>query len=248
MGEQVVDITSRFSERILRFLERVEYRVARTPADKEAVFRLRYEAYIRNGLIQPSLDGQLHDECYDDGPNSWITTTFIDGELAGTTRVNLASDENGSLPCLGVFRDVIAPYLNAHRVIVELTRTAARLDLSGHYSELPYITLRPAFLAAEHFDADFAVATARAEHLAFFRRVFRFAPWCEFRDYPNVTAKIACLGSDFRADKAKVAARYPFFESTATEREALFGRLGETAAAPSGGMIPRYNFEVRAST
>ncbi len=246
MGEQIVDITSRFSDRILRFLERVKHHVARTPTEREAVFRLRYDAYIRNGLIESRADGQLYDENYDDGPNSWITTTFIDGELAGTTRVNLASSVNASLPCLGVFRDVVEPYLSANRVIVELTRTAARLDFSGLYPELPYITLRPAFLAAEHFDADFAVATARAEHLAFFRRIFRFVPWCEFRDYPNVTAKIACLGSDFRAGKARVAARYPFFRSTAAEREALYGPLGETAAAPTGGMRLNRDIEMRA--
>lgn len=197
-------------------------------------------------MIEPRLDRQLYDDNYDDGRNSWITTTFIDGELAGTTRVNLARGENASLPSLGVFRDVITPYLSANRTIVELTRTAARLDFSGLYPELPYITLRPAFLAAEHFDADFAVATARAEHLAFFRRIFRFIPWCEFRDYPNVTAKIACLGSDFRAGKARVAARYPFFRSTAAEREALFGPLGETAAAPADGMLPHRKFDARA--
>src|ERR1039458_4429011 len=109
MDAQIVHATSRFSDRVLRFLERVEHRVARTPAEREAAFRMRYDAYIKNGLIGPRDDGQMYDVDYDDDPKAWITTTYIDGELAGTTRVNLAVDENGNLPCLGVFRDVIAP-------------------------------------------------------------------------------------------------------------------------------------------
>jgi len=247
MDAHIVDVTSRFSERVLRFLERVEHRVARTAAEREAVLRLRYDAYISNDLIEARDDHQMYDVNYDDDPNAWITTTFIDGELAGTTRVNLAIDENGNLPCLGVFRDVIAPHLEAHRVIVELTRTAARLDFSGAFPELPYVTLRPAFLAAEYFDADFAVATARAEHLGFFRRIFRFEPWCEFRDYPGVTTKIACLGSDFRAGKERVEARYPFFRSTAAQREALFGPREGATAGRCRAAWEHAKFEARAS-
>ncbi|MGD1037749.1 MAG: hypothetical protein ABR878_11255 [Roseiarcus sp.] len=195
------------------------------------MYRLRYEAYIRNGLVEPRADGRLHDQRYDEAPDAWITTTFIDGELAATTRVNLGADENAILPSFAVYPDVIAPFLRAGRVIVESTRTAARLDLAGRFPELPYVTLRPAYLASEHFDADFVVATARAEHMAFFRRVFCFVPWCEPRDYPEFTAKVACMGADFHASQERIEARYPFFRSTAAEREALFGSLGDAADA-----------------
>jgi hypothetical protein len=75
------------------------------------------------------------------------------------------------------------------------------------------------------------VATARAEHLAFYRRVFHFEPWCEPRSYPNVTAKIACMGVDFHAFSAQVELRHPFFLSTQREREALFGTVGRPPAA-----------------
>jgi len=233
MDAQITGATSRFSDRILRFLERVKHRVVRTPAEREAVFRLRYEAYIRNGLIEPRADGRLHDQRYDEAPDARITMTFIDGELAGTTRVNLAADESAALPSLAVYPDVIAPRLRAGNVIAEFTRTAARLDFSKGYPELPYITLRPAYLAAEYFDVDFAVATARAEHVAFFRRVFCFDPWCELRDYPDFTAKVACMGADFRAVQERIEARYSFFRSTAAERAALFGPLVEAADASS---------------
>jgi hypothetical protein len=247
MDVQSADAKSRFSDRVVRFLERVEHRIARTPAEREAVYRMRYDAYVRNELIEPRADGQLHDERYDDAPNAWITTTFIDGELAATTRVHVAADESANLPALAVFSDVIAPHLRAGRVIVESTRTAARADFAGRFPELPYVTLRPAYLAAEHFDADFVIATARADHLAFFRRVFCLVPWCEPRDYPGVTVQISCMGADTRAVQERIEARYSFLRSTAAEREALFGSLARTADAICCAMPAHRGFEARAS-
>jgi hypothetical protein len=247
MGAPTAEATSRFSERILRFLERVEHRVARTPGEKEAVYRLRYEAYFRNRLIEPRADGRLYDEHYDDAPNCWITTTYIDGELAASARIHLAADESAILPSLAVFSDLIAPHLRAGRVIVDFTRAAARLEASRRHPELPYVALRPAYLSAEHFDADFAIATVRAEHIAFYRRVFHFVPWCEPRVYPDVTPKVACVGADMRVGKDQFEGRYPFFRSTQAEREALFGPLVEPTDASSRTVGGRGRFEAQAS-
>jgi hypothetical protein len=238
MAAEITEPVTRFSDRVIRFLDRVEHRIARTEAEKEEVFKLRYDAYIRNDLISEREDHQLRDCEYDYSNNSFVTTTYIDGELAGTTRVNVGVDVNAKLPCLGVFSDQVMPYLKAGKTVIELTRTAARLDFSGLYPELPYITLRPAFLAAEYFDADFAIATARAEHLAFFHRIFRFKPWCEPRDYPGVTTQIVCMGSDFRAGKNAVATRFPFFRSTPEERAKLFA-VEDATSEPAAPKAPR---------
>jgi N-acyl amino acid synthase FeeM len=215
---------SRFSDRVLRLLERVEHRCAVTSAEKEAVYRLRYEAYIREGLIEPRADGQLYDEALDDAPNAWITTTFIDGELASTVRVHVASDESGVLPALGSYSDLIMPHLKKRRVIIDLTRFAARIELARRFAGLPYVALRPTWQAMEYFETDFPLATVVEQHQAFYRRVFGFTPWCQPRDYPKFNFKVACMGLDFRAVKERVEARYPFFRSTRAEREALFGR------------------------
>ncbi|THD47720.1 MAG: hypothetical protein E7774_04025 [Bradyrhizobium sp.] len=230
MDAQTAETTSRFSDRLLRLLETVEHRVAKTPSDREAVFRLRYDAYLRNGLLDPRADGQLYDERYDDAPNAQITMTFLDGELAGTARVNVSVDGGVMLPCFNVYPDVVAPPLRAGRVIVEITRLAAQLTLSAAYPELAYFAVRPAYLAARHYKADYAVATPRAEHMAFYRRVFRFKPWCEPRDYPGLSAKFGCMGMDFQEDRERVEERYPIYRSTSAEREALFGPLDETHA------------------
>ena len=202
---------SRFSERVLQLLERAEHRCADTCTEKEAVYRLRYEVHMRQGLIEPRADGRLYDKALDDAPDAWIMTTFIDGELASTLRIHVAADENGALPSLGVFPDVIMPHLRLGCVIVDPTRPAARLEFARRFPQLPFVALRPAWLAAEYFEADFVIATVSEEHQAFYRRVFGYAPWCEPRDYPDVNCKTACMGLNFRAARAHVEARYPFF-------------------------------------
>lgn len=223
MQAQIVDPPSHFSDRVFRLLERIEYRIAKSSVEREAVFRLRYDAYLRNELLEPRADGQIFDQRYDNAANALITMTFLDGRLAGTTRVNLGAGENAILPSLHVYRDVIEPRLRAGRVLIETTRLAAQLDTSSAYPELAYLIMRPGYLAAEHFDADYAVASPRAEHMAFYRRVLCFVPWCEPRPYPGLTAKFACMGANFHENKARIEARYPFYRSTVEEREALFG-------------------------
>jgi hypothetical protein len=240
MRPQIAEATSRFSERLLRFLERIEHRVARSADERETVYRLRYQAYRRNGLMNERADGRLHDPKYDDAPNAWVTMTLIDGELAGTTRINVAEGDYSGLPAAHVYPDVMPARLVDRPVVVEFTRLAARLELSSAYPELAYMIMRPAYLAADHFDADLAVASPRAEHLAFYQRMFNGVTWCEPRPYPGLTAKFACMGAYFRANRERIEARYPFYRSSASEREALFG-----PTPPKRSMSRRTEFEPR---
>jgi hypothetical protein len=212
-----------FSDRVLRFLERVEHRIARADCEREAAFRLRHDAYVRNALMGPRPDRRLFDKRYDLAANAWITMTLVDGELAATSRLNLGIGEDSLLPCMAVYRDVIAPRLKAGLVILETTRLAANIRLSGSNPELAYVAMRPGFMAAVHFDIDLAVASPRLEHMAFYRRVLLFEQWCEPRPYPGLTAKFGCMGAEFHEARTRIEARYPFYRSTPIEREALFG-------------------------
>jgi hypothetical protein len=212
-----------FSDRVLRFLERVEHRIARTDGEREAAYQLRHDAYVRNDLMAPRADRRLFDTRYDVAPNAWITLTFLDGELAATTRLNLGIGEDSLLPSTAVYPDVIAPRLRAGFSILETTRLAADIRISGSNPELAYVAMRPGYMAAAHFDIDFAVASPRLEHMAFYRRVLLFSQWCEPRPYPGLTAKFGCMGADFHAAQARIEARYAFFKSEPAEREPLFG-------------------------
>jgi len=213
-----------FSNRVLKFMERVEHRIARTDSEREAAFRLRYDAYVRNGLMEARLDQRLFDSRYDLDVNAWVTLTFVDGELAATARLNLGAGERSVLPSIAVYPDVIVPKLRAGLVVLETTRFAANIEFSRSNPELAYVALRPSYMAAEHFDIDVAVASPRLEHMAFYRRTLQFVVWCEPRPYPGLTAQFGCMGMDFQGMRERVEARYPFYKSTPIEREALFGR------------------------
>jgi hypothetical protein len=210
----------------LRFLERVEHRIARTDCEREACFQLRHDAYVRNDLMGPRPDRRLFDKRYDSAANASITMTFVDGELAATTRLNRGIGLDSVLPSMAVYPDVIAPRLKAGCVILETTRLAANIRLSGSNPEVAYLAMRPGFMAAVHFDIDLAVASPRLEHMPFYRRVLLFSQWCEPRPYPGLTAKFGCMGAEFHEARARIEARYPFYTSTPTEREALFGLRG----------------------
>ena len=176
MGAAISSAPATFSDHVFKLLERVEHRVASNPSEREAAFRLRYDAYRRIGFLKPRLNDTLYDPLYDDDPMAWTTLSFVDGELAGTVRVNFAADENAVLPGLQAFSDILAPRLRRRQKIVEFTRLAAKISLSRVHPELPYIVMRPGFMAAQHLEADFAVATpARGTHRLLQARVRRGA-------------------------------------------------------------------------
>jgi hypothetical protein len=237
MSNVAVIAPSRFADRVLRLLERVEHRRAESVEDREAIFRLRYTAYQRERLIGSLPGDLLYDEAYDDTSNCFNFGTYIDGELASTMRVHVALSASDVLPSSGVFGDLIVPRLEAGNVVVDPTRFATKLEFSRRFPEMPYLTVRPGWLAGEHFHTDYILATMRSEHQAYYKRVFGHVPWSGEREYPRVNCKIVCMGMDYQAQKSRVEERYPFFRSSGAEREMLFGRAPEIATLVGSGEV-----------
>jgi len=225
MQSAVVNVNSSFAERAARILERVKHRCAVDIGDKELIYRTRYMAYRRQDIIDSRIDCQIYDEIYDESPNHWNIMTFLDGEFISTFRIHVDQGLSAVLPSLTTFRDVLDPYLHKGNVIIDPTRIAAKLEFAGKIPELPYLTIRAAWLAAEHFNGDVIVSTCTYEHQAFYARVFGFKALCLPRSYPHVNRKISCLALDYRAQKARVESRYPLFRSTEHERKQIFDRV-----------------------
>jgi hypothetical protein len=213
----------RFVDRVLRLLERSEYRRADRLSDKQAIYRLRHEAYMRAGTVEARPSGMFHDPL-DETDNAWLIGLYIDGELAGALRLHVSASPKALMPAMMSFSDVVEPLLDSGRVIIDATRFVAKLDFSQRYSEIPYLTLRPTFLAEEFFGADYIAVACLVEHQAFYRRMFGCVPWSQPRQYPNFNRMMAFLGYDCRARRESTDARYPFYRSTERERERLFSR------------------------
>ena len=67
----------------------------------------------------------------------------------------------------------------------------------------------------------------RAEHQAFYRRVFLHETIAEPRMLPGLLKPVGLMAADFPTLKEKVFERYPMMRSTAFERRMLFARSGD---------------------
>jgi N-acyl amino acid synthase FeeM len=219
----------RFSDRVAQLLDRIDCRPARSCEEREIIFRLRYEAYLREGAIGPNFSGTFCDP-YDDAENAWLFGLYLDGELASSIRLHIAMGEHRDFPSRKVFADLLEPELDAGRVIVDPTRFVTDRRLSRLNPGLPHLTLRLAWLAAEYFAADHFLVAIRAEHQAFYRRTFLHHPICDARPYPLLAKPISLMTVHYPSVADRVHQRYPFFRSSFFERRMLFDR--DAIAAP----------------
>jgi hypothetical protein len=213
----------RFVDRIAQLLERVEYRRADSTADKAAIYRLRHDAYMRAGTVEPRSSGLFHD-LLDESPNVWIIGIYIDGDLASSIRLHVSASPRAPLPAMGAFNDILEPHLRAGRVIIDSTRHVTKTEYALGSPIMPYLTVRATALAQDFFNADYSVVACLVEHQAFFRRMFGCVAWSEPRNYPHFNRPMAFLGYDCRERRLAIYDRYPFSRSTETERERLFWR------------------------
>ena len=66
------------ADRSIELLDRVDYRLVETPADRDIIYRLRYRAYLNEGAIETNRDHKIFDR-FDEMPNSWIFAVYLDG-------------------------------------------------------------------------------------------------------------------------------------------------------------------------
>ena len=198
------------------------------PRKKISIYLLRYRAYLHGGLILPSESQRVTDH-YDDAPNAWTFGVYVDGELCSSIRISVLTSEWRMSYATELFGDVLHPRLDRGEVFIDPTRFVADPEKAQRFPELPYVTVRLAYLACEYFNADIGLAIVRAEHQAFYRRVFLHETIAEPRSFPDLLKPVALMASDFRTVREKVLARFPIMRSSAFERRMLFERASASA-------------------
>lgn len=213
-------------------LDRVDYRLIETPAERDSVYAMRYRAYLHGGLISPSESERIIDR-YDDAPNAWIFGIYLDGVLCSSLRLHVLTPEWRTSYTTELFGDVLDSRLDRGEVFVDPARFAAEPEMAKLFPELPYVTLRLAYLACDHFNADTGLAMVRTDHQAFYRRVFLHETITEPRAFPGWhSKKVVLMASDFRRLREKVMARFPIMRSTPFERQMLFERNNGAELSP----------------
>jgi hypothetical protein len=214
-------------------LNHVTYRLIKTEAEKEEIYRLRYRAYLNEGAINPRSDHRLADR-FDDLPNSWIFGVYVGGALASSIRISVATQAQPLTPAVDAFPDLLEPELARGKTIVDPNRFVADPAREKRFPELPYVTVRLGYVACAHFHADIGTATVRKEHQAFYRRVFLQKALCEPRPYPTLTKPLSLMAADYHVVRDRIFERYPYFRSMASERRMLFEHRG---GQPDGSIV-----------
>jgi hypothetical protein len=222
MLERHADVPLSFVESVSRALKRVDYRRAITEEDLESILRLRYDAYLKEGAISTNDEGKLRDR-FDGGNNVYNFGIYVDSKLTSALRLHVLTPQQRFSPALESFPDFLQAELDAGKTIIDPNRFVADYALARTFPELPYVTLRLAYMAASYFDADAVTATVRKEHQAFYRRALRMTPVCPPRLYPMLSKPISLMLIDYPQERDAIARRHPFYLSTELECSRLFG-------------------------
>ncbi len=214
---------SPFARGILNLLERIEYRVCESGEDLEAIYRLRYESYLRVGMLKPNATRMVTDS-FDDLPNSYRFGVFYDGTLVSTLRLHAVTAKHPLSPSTEVFGDVLMPRIAAGQTFVDPSRFAADPEWSASLRVLPYITLRLAVVACEYFDPTYCLTAIKEEHTGFYQRIFRSSEAVPPRTYPGLTVPVHLFQSKCADNLQDTIDRFPFFRSSPSEQRMLFQR------------------------
>src|SRR6187402_2634448 len=95
---------------IMQLLEHVDYRLITGGEDLEAIYRLRYQSYLRSGMCGPIASGMFEDR-WDNLPNSYRFGVYFDGHLVSTLRIHYISREHPYSPSVDAYPEVLAERL-----------------------------------------------------------------------------------------------------------------------------------------
>ena len=213
---------NRFSTKVSDFLRRITYRLARTDEQLTNVFKLRYDANLKEQTILPNSSEILSDR-FDETTNGFNVGVFLDGKLAAALRLHLLCPSYPDSPLVHAYPDLVKPRVEAGFRIVDITRLAADFAIARSEPYLAYATVRLSMLMCEHFEADLILAAVRREHIPFYRREFFATQLSEARPYPTLIKPLCLFGIDYKTNSRAIVGRHPFHASDSAERFSLFG-------------------------
>src|SRR5580658_4360908 len=86
-----------FSDSVSRLLDRMDVRLAQSSEDREAISRLRYQAYLREGAISPNATGTFSDP-YDEIGKVFLFGLYFDGQLASSSASTSVAKNTRTFP------------------------------------------------------------------------------------------------------------------------------------------------------
>lgn len=216
------EIRRPFADRVVDLLQVTEYRRMNTHEDKEAAFRLRYDAYRREDYIPDDPTGKSVD-FLDEKPNTETYGLFIAGKLVSSVRISVLTQECPFSPSMIYNAKFLEPKLAAGMIFIDPSRFVTETQAAREFPELPYLAIRVPAMACVHYHVDECLSSVRLTHQAFYKRVFRSKAVTDPVEYQMLNMTIQLMSTTYEAIREDVAKRYPFFTSNYLERRQLFG-------------------------
>lgn len=209
---------------MMEVLDKVSYRRVPFQEQFDPVYRLRYQAYLREGFIVPNSARVVYDK-HDLAPNVYCFGVYIDNELVSSIRFHHVTPGQRTSPSRTVFPETLGKMLDEGVSYIDPSRFTADHEATLAYPALPYLTLRIVAMASEYFDVDYCVSSVRREHAAFYVRVFGSKRLPGLGYYEGIDFPMHLYGAKIASIRDRVARRYPFFMSTAAERSEIFSQM-----------------------
>lgn len=222
-----------FSEDLSALSPHITCNRAKRYQEREAIFHLRYRSYLRAEVVSPNPFLQFTDDA-DHADNAYLLACHVNGKLASSLRLHVSSRKTPKFPSLELFPNALQPLLEDGKHIVDLSHMVANETLARQHPILPYITLRPWIMAAEHFEAKLLVAAIKPEHRPFYERAFNCRVHAEVKQLPHLLARASLATLDFRSAAKRLYGKYPFLRSGSSERQRLFER--DAQGGPADGL------------
>ncbi|HTN63660.1 MAG TPA: hypothetical protein VL147_19255 [Devosia sp.] len=232
--------SSRFATTLIDLLDRVQYRRVSAADQLDPVYALRYAAYRREEFI-PINSQQITRDAYDDDANCYAYGVYIDDTLVSSIRLHIATQANPASPSRAIWPEILGGIIAGGGSYIDPSRFTADHEASLAFPALPYLTLRIAVMACKHFAATYCISSVRPEHAAFYKRVFGSTQLAGEGYWGELTFPVCLYASFLPTMYPRTIERYPFFMSTAEERENLFGDSPKPMAAirPTARMAQR---------
>ena len=205
------------------FANRVTCRLASSFIEWDAIFKLRYQSYLRAELISQNSFGR-HIEPADHAANAYLMGLYIERRLVSSLRLQIGSTATPNFSSLELFPHALEPLLKNNKTIVDMSCVATDGDLARPCVWLPYLILRCWITAAEHFHADYIAASVRPQHQLFYQRVLNCELHSERRLPPHQLASVGLVTLNFASSAKRLYENLPFLRSTPSERQQLFER------------------------
>ena len=195
------------------------------PADKtpDEILTLRYSCYKNEGIIDSNSDNTFKDK-YDLDNEAYNCCILNEGVPVSAIRISVLKGDKRHSPSYESFSDVLDPYLNDGKTIVDPTRFVVCEDAAKSIPDLHLLTLRFPLLALQYFNAEIGLGSVRRKHSGFYKRVLQGETICGERKYPGLNVELTLMLCRFSENRNDILSKYPIFQDIDNEGEKLFGK------------------------